>query len=96
MAVKTASRLTLARRPRRLRRTELWNGNVEPPLWTFLTDRDHIVRWAWRTHAATRGRVLELAEQRPGLPIVRLRSRREVRRWLAGPLQRAGADAAGL
>ncbi|WP_448614449.1 hypothetical protein [Modestobacter sp. URMC 112] len=77
---------------RRVRRTELWNGNVEPPLRTFLTDRDHIVRWAWRTHAATRDRVLALARQRPGLPIVRLRSRREVRRWLAGPL----LDAAGL
>ena len=35
---------------RRLRRVELWNGNVEPPLWTLLTDRDHILRWAWRTH----------------------------------------------
>ena len=74
---------------RRLRRTELWNRNVEPALWTFLTDRDHIVRWAWRTHAATGPRVVALAGQRPGLPVVRLRSRREVRDWLAGPLRRA-------
>ena len=42
---------------RRLRRVELWNGNVEPPLWTLLTDRDHILRWAWRTHAKTAARV---------------------------------------
>ena len=42
---------------RRLRRVELWNGNVEPPLWTILTDRDHILRWAWRTHPKTAARV---------------------------------------
>jgi crossover junction endodeoxyribonuclease RuvC len=30
---------------RRLRRVELWNGNLEPPLWTVFTDRDHILRW---------------------------------------------------
>src|SRR3712207_5102047 len=28
---------------RRLRREELWNGNVEAPLWHFVTGRDHIV-----------------------------------------------------
>ena len=32
---------------RRLRREELWNGNIEPPLHRFLTDRDHIVRCAY-------------------------------------------------
>jgi adenylate kinase family enzyme len=74
---------------RRLRRTALWNGNVEPPLWTFVTDRDHIVRWAWRTHPRTGRRVQELAEQRPELAVVRLRSRREARAWLAGPLEAA-------
>jgi hypothetical protein len=25
---------------RRLARQVLWNGNIEPPLWTLLTDRD--------------------------------------------------------
>lgn len=35
---------------RSVRHEVLWNGNVEPPLRTFLTDRDHIVRWAWRRH----------------------------------------------
>jgi hypothetical protein len=33
---------------RSLRREVLWNGNVEPPLWSFFTDRDHVVRAAWR------------------------------------------------
>ncbi|WP_346276153.1 hypothetical protein [Pseudonocardia sp.] len=29
---------------RRLHRVELWNGNIEPPLWTVFTDREHILR----------------------------------------------------
>lgn len=37
---------------RRLRRVVLWNGNVEPPLRTIITEQDHIVRWAWRTRPA--------------------------------------------
>ena len=76
---------------RRLRRTVLWNGNVEPPLRTFLTDPEHIVRWSWTSHARIGPRVAELRRARPDLPVVRLRSRREVRRWSSGPL----ADAAG-
>ena len=35
---------------RRIHRIELWNGNLEPPLRTIFTDRDHIIRWSWRTH----------------------------------------------
>ncbi|GGL91646.1 adenylate kinase [Nakamurella endophytica] len=71
---------------RRLLRQQLWNGNVEPPLHTFFTDKDHIVRWAWRTHAATGQRVRVALQQRPGLPVVRLRSHAEADAWLAGPL----------
>lgn len=71
---------------RRLRRVPLWNGNVEGPLRTVLTDRDHIVRWAWRTHGATAERVAALRLRRPDLVVVRLRSRDEVARWTAGPL----------
>jgi adenylate kinase family enzyme len=33
---------------RRLTRTVLCNGNLEPSLSMFFTNRDHIVRWAWR------------------------------------------------
>ncbi|WP_460850268.1 AAA family ATPase [Nocardioides ultimimeridianus] len=68
---------------RRLRREVLWNGNVEPPLATFLTDRDHIVRWAWRTHHQTAERIARLAAERPDLPIVRIRSHAEARAWLS-------------
>jgi hypothetical protein len=72
---------------RRLTRQPLWNGNVEPPLWTFVTDRDHIVRWAWRTRAVTGGRIEGLRREQPDLPVVRLRRHADADRWLAGPLR---------
>lgn len=72
---------------RRLRRQRLWNGNIEPPLWTFFTDAEHIVRWAWSTHAKSAQRVATLRQELPELDIVRLRSRREVQQWLDGPVR---------
>lgn len=60
---------------RRVRRTPLWNGIVEPPLWPFLTDGEHVVRWAWNTHAKTAVKVEAVAARRPDLPVVRLGSR---------------------
>ena len=75
---------------RRVRREVLWNGNVEPPFRTFLTDRDHIVRWAWRTHDRTRTRVTAALQQRPDLPVVRLVRRADVAAWVDGPLRSAG------
>jgi hypothetical protein len=76
---------------RRLSRQVLWNGNREPPLWTLLTDRDHIVRWAWRTH---RRRVDDAmataADSDPSVPdVVRLSGQRQVDAWVAGPLAAA-------
>jgi adenylate kinase family enzyme len=73
---------------RRLLREGLWNGNQEPPLRTVLTDPEHIVRWAWTTHARTAERVAALQAQRPELVVVRLRSRRAVEEWVGGPLGR--------
>jgi adenylate kinase family enzyme len=67
---------------RRVRRERLWNGNVEGPLHTFLTDREHVVRWAISTRNVYDERVPALAAARPELPVVRLRSRRDVDRWL--------------
>ncbi|MGH3403103.1 MAG: hypothetical protein ACRDRJ_11485 [Streptosporangiaceae bacterium] len=72
---------------RRLRRQQLWNGNVEAPLWTVLTDPEHIVRWAWNTHAKTAARVAEVMARRTDLPIVLLPSHAAADRWLRGPLQ---------
>lgn len=76
---------------RSLRRRVLWNGNVEPPLWTFLYDRDHIIRWAWRTHGQSRSRVIAVAEERPNLTVIRLGNRVEIERWVAGALARRGS-----
>jgi adenylate kinase family enzyme len=76
---------------RRLRREVLWNGNVEPPLHTFFTDREHIVRWSIATRHKYDERIPQLAATRPDLPVVRLQSHREVERWLAGPLAEAGS-----
>jgi len=87
----TAMRQVTARTlRRRARREVLWNGNGEPPLRAFVTDRDHVVRWAWRTRHATAERLARLRVLRPALPVVRLRSRAEADRWLSGPLTRTG------
>lgn len=67
---------------RRLQRVELWNGNVEPPLWTIVTDRDHIVRWAWRTRRTYRELHAHVAQAHPHLALVRLRSQAETDRWM--------------
>ncbi|MGN7969458.1 AAA family ATPase [Microbacterium sp. 22296] len=71
---------------RRLRAEQLWNGNLEPPLHTFFTDPEHIVRWSVSTRNTYRERIRVL---RPDLPVVRLRSPREVERWLTGPMKDA-------
>lgn len=76
---------------RRLRREALWNGNVEPPLWTFFTDREHIVRWSIATRKNYQAQVPLLEAAYPDLTIVRLRTTREVESWLAGPLSQAAA-----
>jgi adenylate kinase family enzyme len=57
---------------------ELWNGNRER--WSALLDRDHPIRWAWRTYHERKQRYEELLDAR----WVRLRSRRDMRRWLDG------------
>lgn len=67
---------------RRLRRQELWNGNLEPPLWKIFTDRDHIIRWSWRSRVTARTQVAALS----GLVVVRLRGQRQVNAWLTGPV----------
>jgi adenylate kinase family enzyme len=78
----TMSRVIRRTFRRRVRREQLWNGNVEGPLWTFFTERDHIIRWAWRTRKTWRGHVAEASAAHPELRIVRLRSSADVERWL--------------
>ncbi len=77
----TAVRRVLRRTWRRLvRRTELWNGNGES-LRTALS-RDSIVWWVLRTHRRYRRTLPARFAEAPGVPVVRLRSAREARRWL--------------
>jgi adenylate kinase family enzyme len=72
---------------RRARRERLWNGNVEPPLRTFFTDSEHIVRWAWSTHRESAPRVTALLQDRPDRMVVRLRNHKDAHAWLHGPLR---------
>lgn len=75
---------------RRLRREELWHGNVEPPLCSILTDPDHVVRWGWRTRRRYRELVPAARAARPDLAVVRLGSHDEAGRWLASLAEQPG------
>jgi len=85
-ATVTLPRVVIRTVRRSLGRQTLWNGNTEPPLHTFFTDREHIVRWSIMTRNVYRDRIPTVVAARPDLPIVRLRAKREVEWWLAGPL----------
>lgn len=76
---------------RRLLRVELWNGNVEPPLRSILTDPDHIVRWSWRTYPLVAPRVRAALAEHPGLRMVRVRSGADRRRLLRLLVAKAGS-----
>ena len=85
----TLPRVILRTIRRRLFREKLWNGNVEGRFRTMLTDREHIVRWAISTRHKCDELVPLLERQPAHLIVVRLRSQRDVERWLAGALRRA-------
>lgn len=68
---------------RGLLRTELWHGNRESLRTLLRRDPDqNVVLWSWTQHEPYRLRYEELARQSP-VPVIRLRSPREGRRWLA-------------
>jgi adenylate kinase family enzyme len=67
-------------------RRELWNGNRASFRQLFSTDPERsMIRWAWTRHQVVRERyVSAIGDARwSDLSFVRLRSRREARRWLA-------------
>lgn len=76
---------------RRIRRIELWNGNREPPLRTVFTDREHIIRWSWRTHRKRRCEALDVAHGAGGPLVVRLAGQHQVDTWVRGPLAQLAA-----
>jgi len=55
-------------------REPLWAGNVEPPLWKVFVDRNHMIRWGYRSIRLVREQVAESRTRYPHLRVVRLRS----------------------
>ncbi|WP_312167727.1 AAA family ATPase [Microbacterium sp.] len=89
-------RMRLLRRTlsRSVLRTEMYNGNVEKPLWQLLTTRDparSILAWQTKTRRFWSTQMPVKRELFPHLTIVRLRHPRETERWL-----RAQAEASGV
>ncbi len=50
---------------------------------TFFHDPDHIIHWSIRAHPLPAPRIRALSEQHPELPIVWLRTTRDVNRGLS-------------
>jgi adenylate kinase family enzyme len=74
-------RLWLRTWGRILRREELWNGNRESIRTAFLI-KDSLFAWTIRTHRRGRRAMPDRAARNPHLSLVRLRSPREVERFL--------------
>jgi adenylate kinase family enzyme len=70
-----------------LDRGRICNGNVETLRQAL--SKDSIIRWHFQSFDRKRRRIREWAANPPGPEVVRLRSSRETRRWLAGLGQRA-------
>lgn len=87
---RTVMRRVIARTLRRgILRQELWHGNRERLSNLLRWDPErNIVRWAWTSHANVRRRMLRAVDA--GLPVVRLRTRRDIDSWL-GSLPAPGA-----
>jgi adenylate kinase family enzyme len=66
-----------------LRREELWNGNRESIRTAFFS-RDSLFVWAITSHQRRLRTLPERLARVRHLELVRLRSQREVERWLAG------------
>jgi adenylate kinase family enzyme len=94
LPVATVMRQVVGRTVRRgVRRETLWNGNVEPPLWTLVRRGDqNILDWAWTTRHRLAGLDRRLKTEAPRLVLVRLRSRTEVERWVRGVSEALGRD----
>ena len=80
---------------RTMTREELWNGNREPlsNLWSWKPEKS-IIAWTATHHGRYRRRYAE-AEKDPrwvDLDFVRLRSRTEVERFVAGPASAAAKE----
>lgn len=71
---------------RSILRTEMYNGNVEKPIWRLLGERDpeeNILAWQTKTRHNWTERMPGIEARFPHLIIVRLRHPRETARWVA-------------
>jgi adenylate kinase family enzyme len=67
---------------RGVRREELWNGNRESLRSHFLS-KESLFLWLWKTHGVHRREYPPQFRQFSPLRVVRIRSPRELERWLA-------------
>ncbi len=67
---------------RRRRRTELWNGNVEPGLRHALLNPEGVIRWSVATRRKYAPLIAALETTAPHVAIIRLRRRRDARMLL--------------
>ncbi|MEJ1920992.1 AAA family ATPase [Microbacterium sp. KHB019] len=69
---------------RSILRTEMYNGNVEKPIWKwFAKDQEEtILQWQTKTRRKWDERMPTIEAEFPHLTIVRMRHPRETRRWL--------------
>lgn len=70
---------------RRVFRTQLWNGNVEPALWhrDAWSGENDILRWQKATRHKWSVRMPLIERDFPDLPVLRLTHPREAEQWLA-------------
>ena len=90
------SRLLRRTLGRSIRRTRLWNGNVEKPIWRMFTGdpEENILRWQTNTLHKWTERMPGVNERFPHLTVVRLRHPRETERWLRAQAEGSGASIA--
>lgn len=67
---------------RRIFKQELWNGNYEPSLYTFFTDKEHVIRWSWNTWKSSRDKIEKVIHKNPDLYVIHLRSRRQIKHFI--------------
>ena len=86
-------RLLLRTLKRRLLRTRLWNGNVEPALWERegWTGENDILRWQKNTRTKWMERMPHIEASHPHLQVVRFDHPRALETWL-GRVDRALAS----
>ena len=77
-------RLLLRTLKRRVLRTRLWNGNLEPALWdrTGWTAENDILRWQKNTRHKWEDRMPHIEDSHPHLHVVRLAHPRALESWL--------------